>query len=87
MASQVIFVCQTESNLYTKEVHITSQDSLPESITTAKDHLEYWVGLIIRDGETLVRWWVEDENGSTIEDFGTELSVYVNKYGKLKKRR
>ncbi|AXY53335.1 hypothetical protein KI427_18525 [Rhodococcus ruber] len=78
-----------ENNLYTKGVLATidSPNALPESIHSAKEHLEYWVGNIIRDGETLVRWWVEDENGSTIKDFGTDLSVCVNEHGKLKKRR
>lgn len=86
---RLVFVCQTETNVYTKRVlaSIDSPECRPTSIHETKDYLEYWVGHIIRGGETLVRWWVEDENGSMIEDFGTDLSVYVNEYGKLRKRR
>lgn len=84
--SRVIFVCQTENNLYTKEVRVLDSANLTEQIHSLKDHLEYWVG-INRDGETLVRWWVEDEDCATVEDFGTDLSVNVNEHGKLKMRR
>lgn len=85
MTGKVVFFCETDKGIHEKEVLYTKGTD-GEAVDNTADHVEWWIGGMIRDGETVVRWWAEDNEGRTIRDFGDKVSVYVNKHGKLKRR-
>lgn len=81
------YVCETNVGFHEKDVQYSPSLSPEEAIASSEGHVHFWMAQFVREGEEFKRWWVENPAGDIIRGPSSELSVYVDKHGKLKAKR